>query len=205
MFFRFICAAAWRSGIYAGKFVSAINVIYKIKNYLSRNIFINRISGKIEKIKSKIQMTNKAQNPPALRDKIRNSAFTLAETILAIAIIALVITTTYGLSQNSLKIGRNSINQFIAYHLAEEGLEIVRNARDSNWLQNKEWRTGLQDGEFENSKIVLSEGEKFKRIIKLRSLDEVMRVESVVYYQYGNKEKEISLIVDLTDWKKGPL
>ena len=29
-----------------------------------------------------------------------------------------------------------------------------------------------------------------------------MRVESVVYYQYGNKEKEISLIVDLTDWKK---
>lgn len=150
-------------------------------------------------------MTNKAQNPPALRDKIRNSAFTLAETILAIAIIALVITTTYGLSQNSLKIGRNSINQFIAYHLAEEGLEIVRNLRDSNWLQNKEWRTGLQDGEYENSKIVLSEGEKFKRIIKLRSLDEVMRVESVVYYQYGNKEKEISLIVDLTDWKKGPL
>lgn len=133
------------------------------------------------------------------------SAFTLAETILAIAIIALVITTAYGLSQSSLKIGRNSINQFIAYHLAEEGLEIVRNARDSNWLQNKQWRNGLQDGEFENSNIVLSEGEKFRRIIKLKSLDEVMRVESRVYYQYGNKEKETSLIMDLTDWKKGPL
>lgn len=133
------------------------------------------------------------------------SAFTLAETILAIAIIALVITTAYSLSQSSLKIGRNSINQFIAYHLAEEGLEIVRNARDSNWLQNKQWRNGLEDGEFENSKIVLSEGEKFRRIIKLKSLDEIMRVESVVYYQYGNKEKETSLIMDLTDWKKGPL
>ena len=138
-----------------------------------------------------------------------NSAFTLAETILAIAIIAMVITTTYGLSQSSLKIGRNSINQFVAYHLAEEGLEIVRNARDSNWIQNKEWRTGLQDGEYENSNIVLSEGEKFKRIIKLRSLGEssgeIMRATSTVYYQYGNKEKETSLIMDLTDWKKGPL
>lgn len=143
----------------------------------------------------------KIQNP-----KLRNlSAFTLAETILAIAIIALVITTAYGLSQSSLRIGRNSINQFIAYHLAEEGLEIARNARDSNWLQNKPWRNGLEDGEFENSKIVLSEGEKFKRIIRLRSLDEIMRVESIVYYQYGNKEKETSLIMDLTDWKKGPL
>lgn len=143
----------------------------------------------------------KIQNP-----KLRNlSAFTLAETILAIAIIALVITTAYGLSQSSLRIGRNSINQFIAYHLAEEGLEVVRNARDSNWLQNKEWRVGLNDGEYENSNIVLSEGEKFKRIIRLRSLDEIMRVESRVYYQYGNKEKETSLIMDLTDWKKGPL
>lgn len=143
----------------------------------------------------------KIQNP-----KFRNlSAFTLAETILAIAIIALVITTAYGLSQSSLKIGRNSINQFIAYHLAEEGLEIARNARDSNWLQNKPWRNGLEDGEYENSNIVLSEGEKFKRIIKLKSLDEIMRVESVVYYQYVNEEKETSLIMDLTDWKKGPL
>lgn len=136
---------------------------------------------------------------------MNKQAFTLAETILAIAIIALVITTAYGLSQSSLRIGRNSINQFIAYHLAEEGLEVVRNARDSNWLQNKQWRNELQDGEFENSNIVLSEGEKFKRIIRLRSLDEIMRVESRVYYQYGNKEKETSLIMDLTDWKKGPL
>ncbi|MBI4994249.1 hypothetical protein HZC21_01220 [Candidatus Peregrinibacteria bacterium] len=152
-------------------------------------------------------------------------AFTLAETIIAIAVIALVITTAYSLSQSSIRIGRNSMNQFIAYHLSEEGLEVARNLRDSNWLQNKQWRVGLEDGEYEvtanffgspqilqkiktiidKPNVILSESEKFKRVVKINSVGEAMRVESIVYYKYGVNEKEISLAMELTDWKKGPL
>lgn len=152
-----------------------------------------------------------------------HSGFTLAETIIAIAVIALVITTTYSLSQSSLRIGRNAINQFIAYRLAEEGLEVTRNLRDSNWLKNGYWRAGLEDGQYEiieNSNgapqtlqklsgeldapnVILSESEKFKRIIKINAEGDSMRVESIV--KYGAKEKEISLVMQLADWKKGPL
>lgn len=152
-----------------------------------------------------------------------NYGFTLAETIIAIAVIALVITTTYSLSQSSLRIGRNSMNQFIAYHLAEEGLEVVRNLRDSNWLKNTHWRLGLEDGQYEiisgengapqtlqklsgdlsAQNVILSESEKFKRIITINSDGESMRVESII--KYGPKEKEMSLVMRLNDWKKGPL
>ena len=30
-------------------------------------------------------------------------------------------------------------------YLAQEGIEIVRNIRDSNWLNNRDWKTGLSD------------------------------------------------------------
>ncbi|MBP9717914.1 type II secretion system protein [Candidatus Gracilibacteria bacterium] len=74
--------------------------------------------------------------------------FTLIETLIGIAVIALVITATAELTQGSIKLSDVTHNQFAAYHLAEEGLEIVRNKRDSNWLQNRSWDTGLDEGTY---------------------------------------------------------
>ncbi|MEK9132910.1 MAG: type II secretion system protein [Patescibacteria group bacterium] len=166
--------------------------------------------------------------------KIKNtkSGFTLLETIIAIAVISLVITATAQLTQSSISIGGKSMRQFIANHLAEEGLEVVRNMRDSNWLQNQEWKKGLADGVYtiqenfgnENGKwslsrvltadsvpeLALNENEKFERTIEISSLGKggenlSIRVKSIVKYQDGNKAKELFLTADLTNWKKGPL
>lgn len=150
-------------------------------------------------------------------------AFTILETIIAITVIGLVITAATQLTQSSLKIGRLTTNQFIAFHLAEEGLEIVRNMRDSNWLQNASWRSGLDDGLYgiaENSgnsgprwtlkkigtaadaeKIELNEREQFQRTIFI----DAGKITSRVTYEQIGGEKEVSLIIQLTDWKKGPL
>ena len=76
----------------------------------------------------------------------RGFGFTLIETIIAITVIGLVITATAQLTQSSLRLGRVTMNQFVAYHLAEEGLEITRNIRDTNWLQNKAWNEGMSEG-----------------------------------------------------------
>lgn len=151
------------------------------------------------------------------------AAFTILETIIAITVIGLVITAATQLTQSSMKIGRSSMNQFIAFHLAEEGLEIVRNMRDSNWLQNTAWRSGLDDGMYaisENSgnsgprwilgkvsaaidkeKIELNEREKFLRTIAI----DAGKITSRVTYEQIGGEKEVSLTMQLTDWKKGPL
>lgn len=150
-------------------------------------------------------------------------AFTILETIIAITVIGLVITAATQLTQSSLKIGRSTMNQFIAFHLAEEGLEIVRNMRDSNWLQNTSWRNGLDDGIYAISenpgntgqrwtlqrinatddaeKIELNEREKFQRTISINA----GKITSRVTYEQIGGEKEVSLVIQLTDWKKGPL
>lgn len=161
-------------------------------------------------------------------------AFTLVETILAITVMTLVIVTVSQLTQGSIKIGGKTARQFVAYHLAEEGLEIVRNMRDSNWLRNQPWNTGLESGIFDVSaatpglgtapftltpyadaslvpEIVLSESEKFRRYVEITvrpahdSAPDILRVTSHVRYQEGDGEKTADLTMELTDWKQGPL
>ncbi len=130
--------------------------------------------------------------------------FTLIETIMAIVIIALVIAATAQLTASSLRMGKTTMEHFQSLHLAEEGLEIVRNIRDSNWLQNKDFRSGLGDGMYAIGdglpwKLVEIAGdENEKRVITIKSIDEkTMFVTS--------KVKSTELNIELTDWKKGPL
>ena len=73
--------------------------------------------------------------------------FTLIEAIVAIGVIsvgfvgALVLLSKSASQANLLK------NRVIAAHLAEEGVEVVYNIRDTNWLNpaNPGWRNGLDD------------------------------------------------------------
>lgn len=162
-----------------------------------------------------------------MSSKKHKPGFTLIETILAISVIGLVITAAASLTQNSLRIGRSSMNQFIAYHLAEEGLEIVRNVRDSNWLANRQWRYGFAaDGEYVireglphtlemvsdaslrfglGEKISLGNNDEFERMITVDSVENSARITSTVTYTNAGEQKNVALVMDLTDWKKGPL
>ncbi len=72
----------------------------------------------------------------------------LMEVIVAIAIITTGITGTVTLTYSNLRSNETSINQIIAANLAREGIEVVRNIRDENWLQgsvNNTWLTGLKN------------------------------------------------------------
>ncbi len=70
----------------------------------------------------------------------------LIEVIVAIAIIASGLTAALSLTSTATKGSRISTQQIVAANLAREGVEIVRNIRDSNWLQNNNWLTGLVSG-----------------------------------------------------------
>ena len=39
-------------------------------------------------------------------------------------------------------------DRLVAANLNSEGLELVRNIRDNNWLQNQVWINGLSDGDY---------------------------------------------------------
>ncbi len=59
----------------------------------------------------------------------------LIEMLIALFILVIAMTATIVLVTSSIKSGRDSINKLIATNLAREGIEVVRNVRDSNWIE----------------------------------------------------------------------
>ncbi len=80
----------------------------------------------------------------------KNSAgFTILEVILAITVLTLAAGGSFILISQT--IGSVSVIQsrLTASYLIQEGLEIARNIRDSNWLKNQTWDQGLPAGDWE--------------------------------------------------------
>ncbi len=67
----------------------------------------------------------------------------LLEAIIAVAIIAVGLSAVLALAGNNLKVSNISAQQVVAVNLAREGVEIIRNKRDSNWLAGLPFETGI--------------------------------------------------------------
>jgi len=77
------------------------------------------------------------------REKGRGAGFTLIEVIVAIFILTVGIGGSFMLIQQTL-VGVSIIeSRLIAIYLGQEGIEIIRNIRDSNWLEQHLWNDGL--------------------------------------------------------------
>lgn len=69
-------------------------------------------------------------------------AFTLVETVLAVSLTTIVLTGVCGLILTTMQASAGNRSSLQATYLAQEGLELARFVRDSNWLQNYEWDGG---------------------------------------------------------------
>ena len=67
----------------------------------------------------------------------------MLETVFAIGILLIVVAAIMALTSANLSGQRESELQIIANNLAREGIEVVRNARDSNWLAGIDWDDNL--------------------------------------------------------------
>jgi len=67
--------------------------------------------------------------------KRKQSGQTLIETMVAVFILAMGITAAVGLAIFALSSATQVIRQIIATGLAREGVEAVKNMRDTNWLK----------------------------------------------------------------------
>ena len=89
------------------------------------------------------KMTNN-QQPTRLPDgQATNRGFTIVESLVAITILVLVVTGVTSAVQTSLSSYIFSKNQIIAFYLAQEGFEQIRNWRDENRLKDQDWLYGL--------------------------------------------------------------
>jgi len=74
--------------------------------------------------------------------------FTLIEIMVAILVMSVGILGVFSLVPMAISLGTDNSDKFTASQLALEGLEIVRNIRDSNWLEqnidpDNAWNEGL--------------------------------------------------------------
>jgi len=74
------------------------------------------------------------------------SGFSILEVMIAITIITIGITGLFSLIIQNSKIYYTNKNRFIAVMLAQEGEELARNWRDSNWLQGLTWDDNINSG-----------------------------------------------------------
>jgi type II secretion system protein I len=63
-----------------------------------------------------------------------SKGFTLIETLVALVIFATSITALISVTGSGVANTNYAKNKFIASYLAQEGVEMVRNIRDNNWL-----------------------------------------------------------------------
>lgn len=68
-------------------------------------------------------------------NKMKNNGFTLLETLLALSVISVGVMAAFTLSTANLNTAKANYQRVLAANLAREGVEIVRNIRDSNWLK----------------------------------------------------------------------
>lgn len=70
----------------------------------------------------------------------------LVETVFAIGIMLIVVSAILALVISNIVGQKESEFQITANNLAREGIEVVRNIRDSNWLAGEDWDLGLSGG-----------------------------------------------------------
>lgn len=78
--------------------------------------------------------------------KQSHAGFTLIETLFAILIFTASIVSLMMLSGRSLASTKGSSDELAARYLAQEGIEVARNVRDSNFVSDQtDWLTGIRD------------------------------------------------------------
>lgn len=65
--------------------------------------------------------------------------FTLMEVMVSFSIITLGLVGAMSLASQNIQAEEINKNTIIATELAQEGLELVRNKRDNNWLKEENW------------------------------------------------------------------
>lgn len=87
------------------------------------------------------------------KEKLYKSGFTLVEVLLSVTILTIGIIGSVSLIGYNVNVVTHSVNRLTAGNLAQDGFELVRGVRDTNWLQGKtaqtdnnpnSWRSSIQ-------------------------------------------------------------
>lgn len=155
------------------------------------------------------------------------SGFTLVEIIVILFIVSVGLIGVLSLVIQNIQSQVINKNDIIANQLAQEGVELIRKTRDSNWLNSNPWDTNLADGTYYMSytdtipSILVSDSDadlyqadsgyyshnssgtvtSFNRKLRITSIDaDSMQVEAIVTWTSRQQAHEYILQAYLYDW-----
>lgn len=123
----------------------------------------------------------------------------LLETIVAIGVLMTGLISVMTLVISNLTGAREAAMRYQAVNLAREGIELVRNARDSNWLADAQdvWSIDVAT----TLEINRTLPTPFSREVQVTGQNESRTVVSTVTWQSGGGERKIELTETLYDWR----
>ncbi len=189
----------------------------KIKNYykLSNLAFGNMSEGVLNFVSKFF--------PQKFRQNM--AGFTLLETVVAIGIVVVGLASALALLSSSVSAVAVVRQRIAAANLVQEGIEVTRNIRDTNWLKGFPWNQGLANGDYQvewSSSALVPYGDtfllfdstsnlynyttgnptEFKRRIKITNLSAIeMMVEVTVTWDNRGRALTVAAEDHLFDWK----
>ncbi|MBZ9578070.1 prepilin-type N-terminal cleavage/methylation domain-containing protein [Patescibacteria group bacterium] len=79
----------------------------------------------------------------------KKRGFTILEVMIAIFVVTIGVLAAHTVTQQIISYTHRSASRLTAIYLDKEGIEIVRNIRDTNWLEEESWNYGLGAGDRE--------------------------------------------------------
>ncbi len=150
--------------------------------------------------------------------------FTLIELMVVVFVVSIGVIGAMSLISQSFFQARLNSSKLIAAYLVQEGVEIVRNIRDTNWIEGEIWDNGIPEGSWEadykTQNLVQSyagnflkidvEGfysylpgtlTKFKRKIEIQKDTDQISVLLTVTWQERGRDYKIQAFEKLYKWR----
>ncbi len=124
-----------------------------------------------------------------------NKGFTILEVLVTMLVVTIGGLAAYAMVQQVVFSTFSSSYRLTAAYLAKEGIEFVRNTRDTNWLKQEDWNNDISDT-FENS--VLSNYDRNTTISF--NLDGSMNVSVEVSWDIRGDDGAITVQENLYNW-----
>ena len=75
-----------------------------------------------------------------------NKGFTLIETLVALVLITIAMGPVFLLTTSTINVSKRIEHNLIAANLSQEGVEVIRNIRDTNWYNGISFDANLPSG-----------------------------------------------------------
>ena len=99
-----------------------------------------------------------------------NKGFTLIEMLVAVLIFSISLVSLMTISSRGISSNRSSQNEISAQYFAAEGIEAVRNIRDSNYVSFQPWLTNIDQCIGEGCFLTLNTSAPFYELNQCGSL-----------------------------------